>query len=292
MERLVRLAVVLHRAGPEGVPAETLITVAGFAGRADPGSQLAREIRHLREVGWQIDNIAPHGEDARYRMTSIDSQLQIKLTASQQSALRRAALLADRGDLGDRLGLPQGATAAEAATAPAAPVDEATLETVLRAVRQRCLLRFRYKGTPRRVHPGSVRAANQAWHLHGRENGDDRLKVFVVGRMSEVSAGEPGSARRPSVTNHPSLHPMHWEYDDPVEVSLAAAQAYAPDVRRWLGEAVSERVHDGEVVFVYRVTNRAGLRARLYQLGTRVRVLGPEEIRFEMLGELAAMAGE
>lgn len=288
----MRLAVVLHRAGLEGVPAATLVAVAGFAGRADPGSQLAREIRHLREVGWQIDNIAPQGEDARYRMTSVDSRLQIKLTPAQQSALRRAVLLADRGDLGDRLGLPDDAATPEAATAASAPVDQATLETVLHAVRRRCLLRFRYKGTARVVHPGSVRAANQAWHLHGREDGDDRVKVFVVGRMSQVSAGEPGSAQRPAVTSHPGLNPMQWEYDEPVEVSVAAPTEYAPDVRRWLGEALSERAEDGEVVFVYRATNRAGLRARLYQLGTRARVLGPEEIRSEIFGELAEMAGQ
>ena len=291
MERLVRLAMVLHHAGPEGVPAATLVRVAGFEGGADPGSQLARELRHMRNVGWQIDNIAPSGEDARYRMTSVDSRLRVRLTDPQQSALRRAVLLADRGDLADRLGLPAESAPTDLATALAASTDEEALETVLRAVRQHCLLHFRYKGSMRVVHPGSVRATNRTWHLRALEDGDDRVKDFVVSRMSEVSADAPDTARIVSTVSHPGLDPMSWEIDPPVEVTIRCATDYAPDVRRWLGTPLSETTYDDETELVFMNTYRAGLRSRLYQLGDRVRLVGPPEIRAEIVAELSAMAG-
>jgi len=288
----VRLAMVLHHAGSEGVPAATLIRVAGFEGGADPGSQLSRELRHMRDVGWQIDNIAAPGDDARYRMTSVDNRLRLQLTEAQQAALRRAVLLVDRGDLADRLGLPADSAPADLTTALATPADDEALETVLRAVRLHCRLHFRYKGAARVVHPVSVRATNRAWHLHGLEEDDDQAKVFVVSRMSEVGADAPDTARRVTVAERPGLHPLQWAYDPPADVTVRTTSDYAPDVRRWLGSPESETVVGDEIEFVYRVLNRAGLRSRLYQLGERVMLVGPPQIRAEIIDELATMAGE
>ena len=106
MERLVRLASVLSHAGRVGVPAETLIEVADFDGDKDLGSQLNRELKYLRALGWDITNIAANGQPGRYRMTGVDNRLRVALTPAQQSALRRAVLVANRRDLVERLGLP------------------------------------------------------------------------------------------------------------------------------------------------------------------------------------------
>ena len=62
MERLVRLASVLSHAGRVGVPAATLIEVADFDGDKDLGSQLHRELKYLRDQGWEITNVAAKGE--------------------------------------------------------------------------------------------------------------------------------------------------------------------------------------------------------------------------------------
>jgi predicted DNA-binding transcriptional regulator YafY len=292
MERLVRLATMLHHAGKAGVDAETLIGIAGFQGEGDPGSQLAREFRHMRNLGWQIDNIAGRGEAARYRMTGVDNRLRVKLTPGQQAALRRAVLLADREDLVERLGLPQSRKPAEVAAAVPASAQAEALPTVIRAVRTGSRLRFRYKGVDRDVHPESVRAQNAVWYLRGREEGGEVVKAFVVSRMLDVAADDPGTATRPHVDRHAALHPMSWEVDPPIEVTLRAPTDFAPDVRRWLDEPLSEHTDGDETTLVYRVTHRAALRSRIYQLGKRVSVVGPEEIRQEILDELALMAGE
>ncbi len=292
MERLVRLAVALQSCGRVGMPSDQLVRIAGFESSADPTSQLGRELRQMRALGWQIDNIAPHGEDGVYRMTSVDNRLRLKLTPAQQAALQRAVLLADRADLVERLGLPATPrTAAVSAVVPGGPHD-ARLATVIRAVRMRCLLHFLYAGSTRTVHPDSVRAQNGTWYLRAFEDTANRMKVFVVSRMSEVSADSPQTARTFPRERHPGLHPMSWQIDPPVEVTLRAPVEYVPDVERWLGRPVSYRDLGGEVELMYVVTHRAALRARIYQLGTRVQLVGPEDVRREMLTELTEMAGE
>jgi hypothetical protein len=40
----------------------------------------------------------------------------------------------------------------------------------------------------------------------------------------------------------------------------------------------------------FRVTNRTAFRDRIYELGTRVEVLGPADVREELLAELELLA--
>ncbi|WP_435768812.1 WYL domain-containing protein [Nocardioides sp. SYSU DS0651] len=304
MERLVRIAAVLRAKSELGVEGDRLAELAGFTGE-DRADQLNRELRHLRRQGWQIDNVAPPGAPAVYRMTTVDNRLRVRLTPAQQAALRRAVLLADRGDLVARLGLPASArpteVEAEVPTAVAAARDEA-LSLVVRAVRDRCLLTFGYKGTQREVHPESLRTQNGKWYLRGIETADlvpDRpaeatVKRFVVGRMTAPEAGPPGSAHPVPQVRHTGLHPMTWQLDPPVAVTLHTTADFEPDVRRWLGDPVTVAPVRGsggeEVLLRYEVTNRSALRARLNELGRRVRIVGPEEVRAEVVAELARAA--
>jgi predicted DNA-binding transcriptional regulator YafY len=284
MERLVRMAAVLRLAGDTGVTGDRLAEIAGFEGDAK-ADQVSRELRHLSRQGWQIDNIAPEGAGARYRMRSVDNRLRVRLTPAQQRELQRAVLLANREDLVNRLGLEGDAAADVTASLPEGLHDE-TLATVLRAVQRRALLRYRYGGSDRVVHPQSVTTQNGKWYLRGREDGSDLVKNFVVGRMSSVAADEPGTATRDPEVPHETLHPMSWRLDPPVEVVLRAAPSYQLDVVRSLGAPVS--VSDDLLTYV--VTNRAALRTRLYDLGERVSVVGPDSVRDELIAELERFA--
>lgn len=290
MERLVRLATALHHAGKVGMASKDLIRVAGFEDGKDPVSQLGREFKHLRQLGWEIESFGGAGEAGRYRMTTVDNRLRVQLTPGQQAALRRAALLASRDDLAGKLGLAERPAPLPSAAPAASTVAE--LATVIRALADSSLLRFRYNGSARVVHPESVRTQNGTWYLHGLEDGAVQPKNFVVTRMSEVEADAPGTATRPAVTQHPQLHPMSWQIDPPVEVTLEAPHAYAADVRRWLGNPSAESASGDTTRFVYTVTHRAALRSRLYELGPRVTLVGPDEIKQELLDELAFLAGE
>lgn len=300
MERLVRIAATLRERGTVGETGERLAEIAGFDGER-PMDQLKRDIRSLTEQGWQIDNIAGQGEPARYRMRTVDNRLRVRLTPPQQRALQRAVLLADRNDLIDRLGLGDavdpGSSPPEAGVVAGVPTTghDALLATVLRAVRMGSLLRFTYKGTPRVVHPESVRSQNGTWYLRGQEDGpsgdEAPVKAFVVARMSDVTADPPRSARPVRAARHRELHPMTWEIDPPIEVTLRTTTEHQPDVRRWLGDPASEETAGDEVTMRYVVTHRAALRARLYELGRRVVLVGPDDVRRELLAELHDLKG-
>jgi predicted DNA-binding transcriptional regulator YafY len=164
-----------------------------------------------------------------------------------------------------------------------------------------------------------VQTYTTTWYLRGREEGSDLVKTYVVARMLDVRADAPGTAERVDLTRGTGLHPMSWLIDPPVDVTVRTSPEYVDDVRRWLGEpqsAVEERAPasretpapsvvevrareprnpatDAQTVdLTYRVTNRAAFRARIYQLGSRVQVVGPDDVRQELLDELATMAGE
>ncbi len=294
MERLIRLAVALKQAGRIGMSSERLVAIAGFGPEAkDPASQLARDFKYLREMGWQIENVAGPGLEAHFVMRTVDARLRLLLDPAQQEALRRAAVLANREDLVERLGLagPERDDVLHP-IAVQVRVDE-HLDTVTSAVTGHRLLRFRYKGQPRTVHPGALQAAAGRLYLSGLEEGAESTKFFLLSRMGEVTAGPNGSARVLSEPRHRSLHPLHWEVDPPEAVHLRTAATFVPDVVRWLGDPQRTEVRPaGEVDLHYLVTNRRALRSRIYELGTRVTVLGSARVRDELLSELAEMAGE
>lgn len=296
VERLFRLVVKLQDAGPDGLSADRLIRVAGFDAEqaADAGSQLAREFRHLRRAGWQIDNVAATGEPGHYVLRNMDVRMRVRLTPEQQAALRRAALLANREDLADRLGLPSQAAGTSITSGTVQTQPDLELETVLSALSRHALLRFRYKHTSREVHPAGVEVEYGKWYLHARENGQEQTKRFRISRMSAVEADESGTAEVIRAVEHSSLQPLHWQVDPPVQVTVRTAGQYLADVHRWLAEPAIQNPPDpaGRVVLQYEVTNRAALRSRIYELGSRIEVLGPPEIRSEIIADLERMSGD
>ena len=290
MERLVRIAAALSAHPRYGLPADTLVSIAGFGAGESGRDQLTREIRHLERQGWQFERTTGEGQRATYRMMTTDNRLKVRLSLPQAAALQRAALLARRSDLLDKLGLP-----AEGTPTPA-PVDvriggeEDALDAALDAIRRRARLRFRYKGRTRLTDPQSVGQQNGKWYLRALEDDGETVKTFMVGRMSEVKPGKSGAARHVATERHLDLHPMRWAIDPPVDVVLRTDVVFRPDVVRWLLDPTSEEERDGVVEMRYRVTNRSAFRDRLYELGRRVELLGPHEVRDEVLAELSVIA--
>lgn len=295
MERLVRIAAALSEHPRYGVPVERLVEIAGFADDESGRRQLQREIDHLGLQGWQIENVSPAGTDARYRMVTLDNRLKLRLTPAQSTALQRAAILARRTDLLARLGIagePPDLPAVDLPLVAASAGGDAGLGAVLEAVRLRAALRFRYKGAPRMVHPQSVTQHGGMWYLRAVEDDGDQVKTFLVDRMGDLDVLAPGSARRVPVDPHVELHPLRWEIDPPIEVTLRVEAAFRGDVVRLLLEPAREHPHADGLELRYCVTHRAAFRDRVYELGTRVQVVGPAEMREELLAELVLLAGD
>ncbi|MGF1661494.1 MAG: helix-turn-helix transcriptional regulator [Kineosporiaceae bacterium] len=296
-ERLVQLLFVLTRAGGR-VLADELVRVAGYRA-GDPAGrrrQLARDLDQLRRAGWDIRNEAGPGEDARFRLVTGDLRFRVRFAPDEQAELQRVARVA---------GLPRVARMVAGAGAPA-PVGEAAvvsvapdpgpLDLALHAIENRCLLRFRYRNLPRAVHPDSLHPRTSGWYLRGREElpgaeGPGPAKLFRLDRMSEARTDEPGTAVAPGPEGgRISIDPVTWQRDPPLTAEVATSAEHVPHVTDLLGPPSTRRDGpEGTVVLGIPVTHRTAFRARLYELGTRVRLLGPEELRAEVREELAAV---
>ncbi|MGH8968785.1 MAG: WYL domain-containing protein [Actinomycetes bacterium] len=286
MERLVRLITVLS--GSElGVQMTKLLEVV-VAGGGDPDTKrraLDRDIKHLNNLGYDIRNVAPHGSHAVFRMFAHDNRLRVHLSPPQRAELMRAALEAGRGDLASHLD-PDGGPA------PGPPNGGSTspqLDLAMRSAERHCLIRFTYKGTTRTVHPARVHSGPSGWYLTGREDEQDVVKEFVVSRMSEVALDAPFTADVADEVVRHSLDPLSWEIDPPVDVVLAVETEHVPLVENVLGSATRVSEVDGELHASYVVTHRDVFRWRVYELGSRVRVVSPESVRDEMAAELRAV---
>ena len=286
MERLVRLLTILN-ASELGSRAETLIA-AVLPGEGDAEAKhraLNRDIEHLNNLGWDIRNVAPPGDDGLYRMYARDNRLRVHLTPAQRGQLLRAAIAAGRQDVARHL--DDDAPPTRTATEQGKPGQE--LDLAQRAATRRCLIHFDYRGHRRIVHPARVHTGPSGWYLSGREDGQDVTKEFVVARMSDVSLDDPGTASRVADATRPSLDPLSWLEDEPTDVTLEMDTQHLLLAENLLGPPSSLDSADTLARATWTVTNRAVFRWRVYELGTRVRVASPPELRQEIEDELKAI---
>lgn len=252
--------------------------------------QLRRDIAHLEGLGWQIRNVADEGETARYQLTAVDNRLRVEFTPPQRAELLRAASAAGLGDLGAALAdsddEPDGGVGDLAVQTD---LERPGLATVHRAVAGRCLLQFTYNGRRRRVHPHALHAEPGGWYLTANEDGAIDAKTFVVSRMSELALEPPGTAHVPDVVARPDLDPVSWEKDPPIDVLVSTSGQHRPHVESMLGRARDAREDGDHVLLTIAVTHRQAFRQRLYELGTRVMLVGPDEVRDEVRRELTAV---
>ena len=283
MERLVRLIGALTQHA-DGVSLQVMLTALGSEDATAEARRrmLTRDIDQLNLLGYDVRNVADVGTDGVYVMRARDNRLQVSLTPEQRGELLRAALAGGLEGLGAHLGDDPSAARPSAPTAP-------HLDLVQRATTRHCRVRFTYKGEPRLVHPAQVHSGPSGWYLRGREQGGDILKEFVVSRMSDVSLDNPGTAEVLDEVARPTMDPLSWREDPPTEVVVEVAPENQVLVENLLGSAASSSEASGGLLMTYVVTNRAVFRWRIYELGTRVRVVSPDDVRAEIIDELRAM---
>ncbi len=285
MERLVRLigALTKHR---DGAPLAVLLKAVSPEDATDEARRkmLSRDLEHLNALGYDIRNVADAGTDGVYLMRARDNRLQVHLSPEQRGELLRAAIAAGLDGMAAHLGT-------DGASAQASGPASADLDLVQRGTTRHCRVRFTYKGEPRTVHPARVHSGPSGWYLSGREEGSEVVKEFVVSRMSDISLDPPGSADAVGEPVRRSLDPLSWEVDPPTEVVLRVPVEHRVIAENLLGTPVSADESEAVLELTYVVTHRRVFRYRLYELGTRVSVASPDDVRQEIVAELAALAG-
>ncbi len=159
------------------------------------------------------------------------------------------------------------------------------------AVSERRAVTFGYRGEQRSVEPHRLSFAQGRWYLDGHDRSRLARRRFRLDRLDgEVTLGPAGAFERP--TEAPAPTPP-WQMGE--EAPLEARLHIDADLAGWgvdhLGpEAVRVRHPDGSVEVALTVTNREGFRSFVLGFLDHAEVLGPPELREDLVAWLADVA--
>ncbi len=171
------------------------------------------------------------------------------------------------------------------------PVDE-RLTALFAAMTERHPVEFDYQGTHRSFEPHRLDYQRGRWYVSGHDRTRDEPRSFridrIVGDVDVVAAEQFAPAAQP----HPGLARQPWELggEDPLDALLLVDAGQAAWATRHLGaDAIDEQRPDGAVVFRLRVANRDAFRSFVLTFLDHAEVLGPPELRDDLLAWLASV---
>jgi predicted DNA-binding transcriptional regulator YafY len=303
LERLVNLTATL-------LDTRRPITLDEIAERLEPGypddkvarrRQFERDKETLRELGIPITVETPDGfgSDQAYRIRAADYYLpDLDLSDAELAALHVAvtAVRVEGDDARDALQKLGGVTG-EAADAPLADVPAAReLAPLFQAVSAHTPVAFDYRGERRTLHPYGVVLRWGHWYVVGQDQDRDAPRAFRVDRIDgDLELGAAGSFDPPTGVDPGDLvraDPLTYGEDQPLDACVLVDPPRAAWVVDQLGEdAVRERRPDGAVIVGLPVVNRAAFRTWVLNLLDHAEVLGPPELRDDVVRWLDTIAG-
>ncbi|MBW3556995.1 MAG: WYL domain-containing protein [Actinobacteria bacterium] len=308
-ERLANLVTLLLDARHGATYAEIVQAVPGYP-QGDDARRRAfeRDKRLLRD-----EDIPLQEKEGRYRIPPEEYFLpDLQLSDDEHVALQLAmAAVPVGGDQGGwalrklRLGGPGGKSDQGALTLLADLDEHPHLPTLHSAIRRRATVTFSHRpGRPpereaptRTVEPIRLLFRDGHWYLQGFDRLRQALRNFRVDRIQgDVEVGPAGtsSPRAPSPEESPEMPREPWllgtEQPEPAVVrvdSVLASKALAD-----VGPSASvERHPDGSLTITLPVVQRAAFRSWVLGFLDHAVVLGPPDLRAELVGWLSAVAG-
>lgn len=265
-----------------------------------------RDKDDLRELGVPVETVmVEHVDPPRsgYTIRRDDYELDDpRLEPDELAALHLAATTVQLEGLGEGAadealrklgGLPAaGSGASEPPEAVGAVPAPAALADLFSAVIERREVSFEYGGTTRRVQPHRLQFERGHWYLSGQDVDREGVRSFRLDRFSGPAVtGRAASFDRPDSVTGVRLRP--WEYGDgePVAADVLLDAAIAAVVRNeHPGLEVIEERADGSVVVRLAVRSVPGLRSFVLGLLDRGELLGPAELRSDLVDWLEAIA--
>jgi proteasome accessory factor B len=255
-----------------GIPVETVVVEHHEQPRSAYTIQRSRY--ELRDPGFELDELAAiHLAATTIQLEGLDPD-------DVEEGLRKL------GGLGAP---PEGA----AAPVGALPVPDSLLDLFV-AVLERRQVGFRYSGAQRTVQPHRLQFERGRWYVTGHDPDRGDRRSFRLDRIDgPVISGEAGTFARPDEVRGVRLRP--WElgegpattatvlFDPGVAKSVLVEH---PDLR------VVERRDDGSVVVELDVRNRVALRGFLMTMLDRAELLGPDDLRDEVVSWLTGFVDD
>lgn len=255
-----------------------------------------RDKRALRALGVPISTDVGEGDAGatRYTVRSEDYDLpDLSLTADERLALSLAAAAVQLDTPWDDGAVRKigGGGAGLGAVLASLPALE-QLPVLDEAVRRRRRLAFTYSGRPRDVVPVALLFRNGQWYLVAVEA--DQVKTFRIDRLAgELGVGEDGSAGpTPPVDLDAVLppDPMQIGGGESVVARIRLARHLAGRATRLAGAEIVAVGEDGSVEVELSVVNRAAFLGWVLGLREHAEVLGPPELRDDIVAWLHEMA--
>jgi predicted DNA-binding transcriptional regulator YafY len=299
VERLLSLINALLDA-PRAISADDLRTrVAGYpAEDASFKRAFERDKDELREMGVPLLVETIPGSDPPllgYRIRRRDYELPDPgLEPDELEALNLAAAVTGlAGGVGQRALFKLGAAATDAPLAEL-PTDP-NLVAAFTGVAEHRAVTFRYHDLDREVHPYRLEFNRGRWYLSGFDLLRGEVRWYRMERIEgALVASGPAGAFTPPAEAVAGLQLAPWEIgagDAPVTAELWFDPALAPTVRSsFPAEAIASEGPDGLVVTL-EVANREGFRSWVLSFLDRAEVLGPPELRAEVVEWLEEVAG-
>lgn len=301
LERLTNLVAVLLETGRALTVEEIVERVPGYPSERDSyRRQFERDKATLREIGVPISLEALYAfdQESGYRIHRKDYELPVLGLSDDERVALHLAVTAVRleGDEGRdalfKLGGLEGDASPPLAALPSVPA----LATLFDAYRRRARMSFSYRGERRRLDPYGIVFRNGHWYGVGHDPDRNGTRAFRADRIQgRVEAGPACSFERPAGFDPSSaLSDEPWRFggEQPLGAIVLVSSDQAAWVVKELGEeAVVEGRDDGSVVVGMAVTNRGAFRSFVLGLLGHAEVLGPPELREEMVAWLRATAG-
>ncbi|MEM9714218.1 MAG: WYL domain-containing protein [Actinomycetota bacterium] len=294
LERRLELLMLLREARPL-TRAQIMERTGAYGDDPERGrATFERDKRALRELGVPISTVIAEGDEGatRYTVETDDYDLPpLDLEPDEHLALVMATAMVDLDRRWDDVALRKlgGGEVAGAGVRAALPALDA-LPTLQHAVAVRAPARFGYRDREREVAARALVFRTGHWYLVADEG--EARKTFRVDRIQgAVELGEAGAVAE--VEGDPlealTVDPMQLERDDEVTARVLIEGHHAERESRRAGVEVLDRRY-GAVELEVRVINRDAFRTWVLGLGPAAEVLGPPELRDEMVGWLREVA--
>lgn len=259
-----------------------------------------RDKRELRDLGIEIDVIEltdVHPPEIGYRIQRSNYALKDPgLEPDEAAALQLAVSLVrlDGVASGDglwKVGAAPAQTDGDGVASAALPGDT-KLAVLFNAVAERRIASFSYRGERRTVDPYRLHFARGRWYLlaHDREKDDERqFRLDRIDDVPEVRRAWGFEAPAPEVM---AGVPDPWSIPDtpPVTARVAVDGPQAALARAVLGDAAVVHESADRVVFELEVTHLDGFRSFVLGFLEHAEVLGPPELRADIVTWLEAVA--
>lgn len=306
LERLLKLTAVLLNSTRPLTAQELRVQVPGYpkAG-ASFNRSFERDKDDLRALGIPLSTVTVPFKDPPvdgYLIDPDDYYLPDPgLTPDELAALRLAALTVRFDGASEAAALwklgglvPFGDDSSEQDPLASLPMSPALIP-LFGAIVERRKIEFNYNDLNREVSPWRLDYARGRWYLigfdHSRADSRNYRLDRIVGSINLV--GDPGEAESaPEGQRERTLRAWEISDNEPQKVLLWVAQDLAPIAERMLGpSATAARPAAGGIEFEVAVSNRDAFRFFVLGLGDQAEIVGPEDLRNDLIEWLEAIAG-